>query len=361
MKTNKFFKGLSLLFALLLLVGVAGSSLEASFAAKVKSKATNVATATTVTKTVSKVWEDDNNAAGMRPDSVQIQLMSNGVAYGDPVTLNEANNWSYTWISLPSGTTYTVEELAVDHYVPAYSNSVLGLSSSYRIITPGNKVTFNMEDLNYSSYIVAKKGNNFLVWTMGELNPAQQVEFLDQLHALPNLNASYPNTTMKNTVFMSGLEFSYKGININVTSEYEGTFYFDEKSDWSHFLIGQHDDQITVTNTYTEPPAPETKDVTAKKIWIDEPGTAPIHPNIYFQLYRMVPDGDPEAVEMPRLLTDGVTEVTWTDQPIMNPEGIEYVYWVVETDENGDYHIPEGYQDVSEDELIMINQYVIPE
>ena len=48
--------------------------------------------------TVQKEWTLDDGK--MRPDSVQVQLMRNGVAYGSPVTLNDGNNWTFTWSNL---------------------------------------------------------------------------------------------------------------------------------------------------------------------------------------------------------------------------------------------------------------------
>jgi hypothetical protein len=49
---------------------------------------------------LTKVWNDGNNPA--RPTSVQVQLFRDGVAYGAPVTLNAANNWSHVFLSLDS-------------------------------------------------------------------------------------------------------------------------------------------------------------------------------------------------------------------------------------------------------------------
>ena len=50
---------------------------------------------------VSKVWEDDHNRDGLRPASVQVRLLAEGVYYGDPVTLSSDNHWSYIWSELP--------------------------------------------------------------------------------------------------------------------------------------------------------------------------------------------------------------------------------------------------------------------
>ncbi|MGN1381538.1 MAG: Cna B-type domain-containing protein, partial [Eubacterium sp.] len=62
--------------------------------------------------TVQKVWKLDDG--GTRPDSVQVQLMKNGTAYSQPVTLNDANNWTYTWDGLADdNSSWTVQEVVV--------------------------------------------------------------------------------------------------------------------------------------------------------------------------------------------------------------------------------------------------------
>ncbi|TGD23173.1 Cna B-type domain-containing protein [Companilactobacillus suantsaicola] len=64
--------------------------------------------------TVTKKWSGDTNAS--RPKSVSVQLTANGKAYGDPVTLNSDNNWTYTWNDLSKDSKYSVTEQAVSGY-----------------------------------------------------------------------------------------------------------------------------------------------------------------------------------------------------------------------------------------------------
>jgi len=66
---------------------------------------------------VAKVWDDNNDQDGIRPESVTVQLYANGEASGEPVVLNSANGWSYTWEDLTKkyrGETfaYTVDEVS---------------------------------------------------------------------------------------------------------------------------------------------------------------------------------------------------------------------------------------------------------
>jgi len=90
---------------------------------------TNRHTPETTDISVEKVWEDKNDQDGIRPTSVTVQLKADNVAVGTAVTLNKANDWSYTWNDLAvnaNGTaiTYTVEETAVSGYTVSYTGSV---------------------------------------------------------------------------------------------------------------------------------------------------------------------------------------------------------------------------------------------
>lgn len=81
------------------------------------------------TVSVLKTWVgDDPN----RPTSVQAQLYKDGWAYGDPVTLNEANGWAYTWADLDTKAVWTVDEPSVPAH---YTAQVIGSADDGFIIT----------------------------------------------------------------------------------------------------------------------------------------------------------------------------------------------------------------------------------
>jgi len=79
-------------------------------------------------RTVQKVWQDSNNQDGIRPESIEVQLLSNGEACGEKVTLSEENEWKYTWEKLPEKKDgvkieYTLEEIGeVPGYEVTYDN-----------------------------------------------------------------------------------------------------------------------------------------------------------------------------------------------------------------------------------------------
>ena len=74
------------------------------------------------TVTVSKQWPEGVS----HPDSVTIQLQQDGEDYGVPVTLNEENNWSYTFQvpAGPDGHEYSVVERTASGWTPSYEYEV---------------------------------------------------------------------------------------------------------------------------------------------------------------------------------------------------------------------------------------------
>ncbi len=83
------------------------------------------------TVTVTKTWEDNDNQDGIRPTSITVNLLADGVAVeGKTATLSEGNNWTYTFDSLPlkaNGTsiTYGVSETSD---VTGYDASINGFT-----------------------------------------------------------------------------------------------------------------------------------------------------------------------------------------------------------------------------------------
>ncbi|MGM0218547.1 Cna B-type domain-containing protein [Enterococcus sp. AZ126] len=81
-------------------------------------KITNQYTPGKTSVTVTKSWDDNNNQDGIRPDSIHVQLYVNGKQSGDPVELNEVNEWTTTWTDLVEkennqNIVYTVKEVDV--------------------------------------------------------------------------------------------------------------------------------------------------------------------------------------------------------------------------------------------------------
>lgn len=67
---------------------------------------------------VMKIWKDDCHVND-RPASISIQLLCDGEAYGDPITLPQNGEWKYTWTDLDVNHHWTVAEQKVDGYKQA--------------------------------------------------------------------------------------------------------------------------------------------------------------------------------------------------------------------------------------------------
>lgn len=71
---------------------------------------------------VEKIWDDDGNRDGVRPESVKIKLVADGKVV-DTVKLNEENGWKYSWTKLDVANEdaevikYSAMEEEVDGYV----------------------------------------------------------------------------------------------------------------------------------------------------------------------------------------------------------------------------------------------------
>ena len=117
---------------------------------------------------VTKTWDDNNDAAGNRPESVTVRLYQNGKAVegAEPVELTAANGWSYTWKDLPAaGGEYSVVENEVEGYVSNVGKIRLGDDGVWRISLVN---TAEAEKPETRSLVVTKAWND-----MGNLDGAR--------------------------------------------------------------------------------------------------------------------------------------------------------------------------------------------
>ena len=76
--------------------------------------------------TVSKVWQDNNDQDGIRPNDITVKLLSNGADTGKTLVLNQGNNWTGSFAELDKfqagkEIVYTVAELEVAGYTSVIS------------------------------------------------------------------------------------------------------------------------------------------------------------------------------------------------------------------------------------------------
>lgn len=91
-----------------------------------------------VSVSVSKVWDDQNNADGTRPSSVTVHLYADGVDTGKSEVLSDANDWTATFSNLnknQTGTTTAITYTVVEDEVEGYTAQVTGDAASGFTIT----------------------------------------------------------------------------------------------------------------------------------------------------------------------------------------------------------------------------------
>ena len=92
---------------------------------------------------VDKDWNDHDDEYKVRPASVTVRLLRDGVATGETVVLSESNSWAGKFENLQMGDrrrnyTYTVEEIVPNHYEPTYTVDSTHVSISNRVVSLGD-------------------------------------------------------------------------------------------------------------------------------------------------------------------------------------------------------------------------------
>ena len=70
---------------------------------------------------IRKIWDDNNNQDGIRPNEITVKLLANGKDTGKTLALNKSNNWSGSFTDLAKykdgvEISYTIEEAVVNGY-----------------------------------------------------------------------------------------------------------------------------------------------------------------------------------------------------------------------------------------------------
>lgn len=189
-----------------------------------------------IEKTVTKIWNDNNNQDGKRA-SYGVTLYADGVAYGEEVTL-DANITSYTWTNLPKykegkEIVYTVKETTVPSEYSA-SEDGFTITNTY---TPGvveKTVIKKWEDDNDKDKI---RPNNIIVTLYKQVNGEK--EKVDSQRLNDANNWTYTWTELPK--LENGQEITYSIEEISIDG-YEVTYSAKDYKDT---------DKITITNIHT--------------------------------------------------------------------------------------------------------------
>lgn len=269
--------------------------------------------------TVTKSWDDQNDKAGYRPDTITLNLLKSGVdAAVGSVTLpeNDETPWSHTFTDLEFGT-YSVAEVAVPDYDVSYSdnNSVtltkyasdgsLGLRNSG--ITVTNKFTNPTGEINVTkTWVESSELNASEVRpsqiTINLLKDGEQTEYSA---TLPGDNGTSWSHTFTGLPLDGGtytVEESAAGDDAAKLASYDDSYeYFVKGVSVAGITLDQNNriGSAHITNTNGN------GTITVLKVWHD--GDNQDRPSsVNVRLYKVVTT----TIEIPAELDESGTEIT---------------------------------------------------
>ncbi len=268
---------------------------------------------------VKKVWNDADNADGIRPESIKVQLYKNGnTKVYDAVELSEKNNWSYTWEELPTmenneDIIYAVDEVEI----PAgYEKEVTNKETKF-IIT-----NTHVPDVTKISVEKVWDDNN-------DQDGIRPTTIKVQLYADGKASGRTVELSENNN-------WKYTWNNLSKQKAGEDIVYtVDEVEIPDGYIktVTSKGTAFTITNTHT----PETTAVKVTKIWKDSNDKYQKRPDsIEVQLYKSVA-GKIDAVGDPvELSENNGWKYTWSNLA-KQEKGVTIIYSVDEVE------VPEGY------------------
>ncbi len=207
---------------------------------------------------VKKVWNDDDDRDGLRPDSVTIKLLADG-AEADSVTLNEDNGWAHTFTDLDKtnagGNTiaYTISEVSV----AGYTSATVGNSADGFTVT-------NSHTPEVTEVTVTKE------WDDADNQDGKRPASIS-VTLLANGTAYSTYTLTEND------NWTYTVSNIPKNADGEAIKYTWSEEDIEDYELTSNvtnGADTTLTNKYT----PELTSATVKKVWDDAENQDGIRP-----------------------------------------------------------------------------------
>ena len=261
----------------------------------------------------SKVWDDQDNVEGLRPESIEFQLYKNGTAEGKPVALSAGNNWKVTFSNLPDKDSngnlisYSVKEVKV----PAYYT----VDKEEAEFVDG-KATITNKRTPETTEVSVKK-----VWDDAKNQDGLRPTTIT-VHLLAN-----GEKVQTSTVSGEGETWSHTFTNLPVYKNGQKIIYTVTEDTVANYTATI--DGTTITNTYK----PGKTSLTVTKKWDDAENQDGLRPKtIKVQLYA---DGQKLGKEV-ELSEDNKWSYTFSDLD-EKKDGKTIQYTVKETE------VPEGY------------------
>ena len=206
-------------------------------------------TPTTIDVTVKKVWDDADNQDGLRPTSITVRLLADGVDTGKTLTLDKNGSWqgSFTGLNEKNAAgqtiTYTVKE---DPTIASYLPTITGNATSGYTIT--NSHTPEVTSISVTKKWVGPTGSAVTVKLLANGSDSGKTLTLD---AAGNWTGTFSNLPK----YKDGVPITYTVTEASVTGV--------DMSKYTVAITGDVTSGFTITNTNIE-----KVDVPVKKEWV---------------------------------------------------------------------------------------------
>lgn len=262
---------------------------------------TNTRTPEVVEIPVTKIWKDNDNQDGVRPDKVTVRLLADGTEVASQ-ELSAATDWKTVFTNLPKYNhgkqiVYTVTEDTVANYSAAIDGTTI--TNSYKPGKTSVTVTKRWEDNNDQD---GKRPNTIKVQLYAD-GKAQGKEV--ELSAKNNWTHTFSNLLLK----AKGKEIQYQVKEVGTVKGYTSTVDDSNKGN------------VVITNSHT----PEVTEVAVKKIWDDADNKDGLRPEKI--TVRLLADGQEVAVK--EITATDNWQASFTDLPVYK-EGKKITYTITE-------------------------------
>ncbi|MDX8045505.1 Cna B-type domain-containing protein [Gracilibacillus sp. S3-1-1] len=286
---------------------------------------TNSYAPSTIAIPVEKLWDDEDNQDGKRPNAITVNLFADGEETGQSIVLNPLKGWEASFTNLDKyqngeKITYTVEESNVpeeyDSAISGTSEDGFTITNSYTPEVIDIAVEKNWEDAN------DQDGARPDSITINLYDDRSQVVETKEITA--DENGDWSHVFKNLPKYHNGEEIEY--------SVAENTV-----EDYSTEISYNPDGTFTVTNEHT----PEQTSVTVNKFWDDagdQDGQRPGSIRV-----QLLADGEPLGDEVFLTAADNWS-YTWSELDANRDGGTTIEYSVEEVD------VPAGYESEINDE-----------
>ena len=263
----------------------------------------------------SKIWVDNNNQDGIRPDKITVKLLANGNLV-DSKTVNSKDNWTYKFTNLPKYTKYHENE---EQYLIKYTIDeveVAGYTSKVEGYNIVNTHEVDKTKVSGTKTWVDNNNQDGIRPDKIRVNLLKNNKVIDTKEVTANDNWSYEFSNLDKNE--NGSEIKYSVVEDTITgykTKIEG---------------------YNITNTHTPELYGSDGKYTVTKIWNDNNNQDGIRDSYEVTLTGVIEDQDEPVYENTVTLTKDKTSYTWTNLAKYN-NGKEIKYTVDET------KVPTGY------------------